>query len=298
MGQKYFYGTMVNLNGVLFMGNSQQIEYWNGQAGHNWATQAEHLDGMLFEFCEWLIAQTADGGRGDSFLDIGCGAGAVSLGIAKTSVKPDKISGIDISEPLLAVARQRAESARLPVRYVRADASTHRLETPVDTMVSRFGVMFFDDPISAFGNLKQSAKVDGRLVFTCWQSIKKNAWASAPMRAAIPLLNEPLPPPDPIAPGPFAFADKDRLNGILSESGWSDIQIRAFDTRLRLPGNNLAETAVFLMTLGPLARVLNEQGLEEAPVKAALIELLSEHQVAGEEVWMDAASWLVSCRAG
>lgn len=280
------------------MGNTDQIEYWNGQAGHNWAAQAEHLDGMLLEFCDRLVAQTTDGDRGDSFLDIGCGAGAVSLAIAKTTANPDRITGIDISEPLLAVARKRAESAGLPVKYFRADASAHRLETSVDTMVSRFGVMFFDDPISAFGNLKQSAKVDGRLVFTCWQSIKKNAWASAPMRAAIPLLNEPLPPPDPIAPGPFAFADKDRLDGILGESGWSDIQIEAINTRMRLPGKNLEETAVFLMTLGPLARVLIEQGLEEAPVKAALIELLSEHQVAGEEVWMDAASWLVSCRAG
>lgn len=279
------------------MQNSAQIEYWNGQAGHNWATQAEHLDGMLSEFCSRLVEKIGQGDEENTVLDIGCGAGAVSLAIARSTPNRKRISGIDISEPLLEVARKRAKHANLPVRFLQADASEHLLDRPVERMVSRFGVMFFDDPVSAFGNLRRSIAADGTLVFTCWQSIKLNGWASAPLRAAIPLLNEPLPTPDPLAPGPFAFADKDRVSQILSEAGWININIESIETKLKLPGTNIDESAKFMMTLGPLARVLTEQGLEEAPVKEALIELLSEHKGANDEIWMSSACWLVSCQS-
>lgn len=279
------------------MSHIDQVEYWNGRAGQNWAEQAEQLDSMLGEFCERIIEQVGFVRPNEAFVDIGCGAGAVSLAFAKASEQPGLIFGIDISEPLLEVARQRAKRAKLQVNFIRTDASSYRSDTLVDTMVSRFGVMFFDDPVAAFGNLRQSVKVSGRLVFACWQSIKLNGWASAPLRAAIPLLKDPLPAPDPIAPGPFAFADKDRVNSILSESGWSNINIESINTRLRLPGTSIEESAKFMMTLGPLARVLLDQGLEEAPVKSALIELLSQHQLENGEIWMDAASWLVSCEA-
>ena len=279
------------------MSHVDQVEYWNGRAGRNWAEQAEQLDCMLGEFCKRIIGKAGFVRSNEALADIGCGAGAVSLAIAEASEQPGLIFGIDISEPLLEVARQRAKRAKLPVNFFRADASSYRSETLVDTMVSRFGVMFFDDPVSAFANLRQSVKASGRLVFACWQSIKLNGWASAPLRAAIPLLKEALPAPDPIAPGPFAFADKDRVNFILSESGWSSIDIESINTRLRLPGNNIEESAKFMMTLGPLARVLLDQGLEEAPVKSALIKLLSQHQLENGEIWMDAASWLVSCES-
>lgn len=279
------------------MSNLGQIEYWNGRAGRNWAEQAEQLDGMLGEFCERIVEQVDFVSPNEALADIGCGAGAVSLAFAKASEQPGLIFGIDISEPLLEVARQRAKRAKLSVNFFCADASSYRSDTLLDTMVSRFGVMFFDEPVSAFANLRQSVKARGRFVFACWQSIKLNGWASAPLRAAIPLLKEPLPAPDPIAPGPFAFADKDRVNSILSESGWSNIDIESINTRLRLPGNNIEESAKFMMTLGPLARVLLDQGLDEAPVKSALIELLSQHQISNGEIWMDAASWLVSCES-
>ncbi len=278
------------------MQNSSQIEYWNGQAGHNWATQAEQLDRMLSEFCRQLVEKVAEKDTLDSVLDIGCGAGAVSLTIARSMPDCEGIYGIDISEPLLEVARLRAKKANLPVRFLQADASSHLFDSPVQTMVSRFGVMFFEDPVLAFDNLRRSVTANGRLIFTCWQSIKLNAWASAPLRAAIPLLKEPLPAPDPLAPGPFAFADKDRVSSILSNAGWSKINIESIDTQLQLPGTTVDESAKFMMTLGPLARVLSEQGLEEAPVKAALTELLSNHKGVNDEIWMDASCWLVSCQ--
>lgn len=276
------------------MSNVSQLEYWSGQAGRNWANQAEHLDRMLSEFCDRIVVGATLDSRRKSFLDVGCGAGAVSLAIAKSTPSPERITGIDFSEPLLQVARERAEKGKLPINFISADASSHLLDQPADMMVSRFGVMFFNDPVSAFSNLRQSIASEGRLIFTCWQNIKLNAWASAPLRAAIPLLKEPLPTPDPLAPGPFAFADKDRVSSILSDAGWSKINIESIDTQLQLPGTNVEESAKFMMTLGPLARVLNEQGLEEAPVKAALTDLLSDHKGLNDEIWMNAACWLIS----
>lgn len=277
------------------MSNDEQIEYWNGRAGRKWADQAEQLDSMLSEFCSRLVSQLSIKDKNCSVLDVGCGAGAVSLALAKNSPNPNNITGVDVSKPLLEVARQRAKNENLPVNYLEADASMFRMDSGVEVIVSRFGVMFFDDPVSAFANLQRLITKNGKLVFVCWQSIKLNSWASAPMRAAIPLLKEPFPTPDPYAPGPFAFADKERLNSILRDAGWNGISIESINTKLRLPGSSIDESAIFMMTLGPLARVMAEQQLDEELVKTSLIELLSQNQNANGEIWMEAASWLVVC---
>src|SRR5690606_29155530 len=152
-----------------------------------------------------------------------------------------QVLGADISAPMLEVARERAAQATgAQVSFLQADAQTHAFpKGGFDLAFSRFGVMFFDDPAAAFRNIGAALRPGGRLAFVCWRPMLENAWMATPLFAALPLL-PPLPPPDPTAPGPFAFADPDRVQAILGEAGFEAIDIQAHDQPIG--GNDLDET--------------------------------------------------------
>ena len=202
--------------------------------------------------------------------------------------------GVDVSAPLIALARARAAEADLPARFELADASAFTAPDPADIVISRFGVMFFDDPAAAFANIRQSVKPGGRLAFACWQALSLNDWALAPLQAAMPYFKEAPAPADPTAPGPFAFQDKDRVAGILSDAGWKNVAIEPAGQAIVLPGDDTESTAKFMMQLGPLARVLGAQGIDPAPVEAALISLMQDHTTPEGRIAMKSACWLVS----
>jgi len=274
------------------MSNSDQVDYWNGEAGRKWVAEAERLDAMLAPYAEAVLARAALG-SGEQVIDIGCGAGALSLAAtAAVGGRPGAL-GVDVSEPLLALARRRAEAGDSAARFERGDASTYRPDTAADAVLSRFGVMFFDAPAAAFGNIRSFARPGGRLVFACWQALARNDWAFAPLQAALPLLKAPPPQPDPHAPGPFAFQDRDRVAAILGEAGWAAVEIEPFTPTMHLPGDNVAETAGFMMRLGPLSRLLAEQEIDETRVLDALVERLAQDLGPDGRVAMNAAAWIV-----
>ena len=163
-----------------------------------------------------------------------------------------------------------------------------------DIIISRFGVMFFQDPAAAFANIRQSVKPGGRLAFICWQGLSVNDWALAPLKAAMPFLKEAPAPADPTAPGPFAFQDKDRVATILSDAGWSSVMIEPVEKEIILPGDDTESTAKFMTQLGPLSRLLADQGIDEAQVEAALITLMQDHTTPDGRIAMKSACWLVS----
>lgn len=278
------------------MGNVKQIEYWNGQAGEKWVRHAGRLDALLEPFAD-AVLETAALGEGEHVLDVGCGAGALTLKAAFRVGKKYGAVGIDVSKPLLSLAERRAREYAAPATFDEADAAVYRSERPVDALISRFGVMFFDDPVAAFANLRDSLRPEGRMTFACWQSLIANDWARAPLEAALPMLPEPPAPPPPGAPGPFAFADHDRVGSILKDAGWKGIEIHPWLGRVTLPGDSVSEAAAFMMELGPVARLVSEAGVDMSQVEDALAGMLAAHTDQNSRITMPAAAWIVSATA-
>ncbi len=273
--------------------NADQIAFWNGEAGQKWVDESKALDALLAPFIAEILTR-ADLKPGQSVMDIGCGAGALSLEAASLVGEEGGVLGVDVSEPLLSLAKERATTAKLPARFVCADASTHRVTDLHDAIISRFGVMFFDNPTAAFSNLRQNVNSHGRVVFCAWQSLAHNPWAMLPLKCASEFLPEMPAPPLPGAPGPFGFADKDRVSSILDQSGWQVEAIEAWKDKLVLPGDTLEESAQFLLKLGPTARLLSDAAIEPAVLEPCLLEELAMAKTSDGSVRLAGATWIVT----
>lgn len=277
------------------MDNTSQIEYWNGPAGQKWVRDADRMDVMLAPFVDAIIASVLPS-PGQSVMDIGCGAGALSLNLAGSAVNVS-VTGVDVSAPLVELAKQRSAAVSAGIEFIVADAAVWRPKEPVDLVISRFGVMFFADPVAAFANIRASVKPKGRLRFACWRPLQENAWALTPLQAAMHLLTTPPAPPPPGTPGPFAFGDADYVNRVLMDGGWKNITVTPWDGDLALPGATAEESAAFMLEMGPLSRAIGEQGIDPETVKGVIVAKLQE--LAGEDgrVRLKAAAWIVEAEA-
>ncbi len=270
--------------------NAAQIDFWNGEAGDAWVKAQERMDEML----DGLSTQAVDAAApqaGERVLDVGCGCGATSLAIAARGAE---VWGVDVSAPMLARAQERAgDDGRL--RFSEGDAGAVSFEGDQDLVFSRFGVMFFADPVAAFANLRSALKADGRLVFLCWQAAQSNPWVAVAGRAVQPYLTPPETRPDPRAPGPFAFAEEDYVTGLLSDAGFREIVCEPLTGSLRL-GGSLDEAITFQSQIGPLSRALAE--LDEATRAEAMAAARAalEAHMTDQGLELDAACWLVRAR--
>ncbi len=225
---------------------------------------------------------------------MGCGCGQTALALAGRVGPEGAVVGLDVSRPMLDVARRRAEAAKVAhVRFVEADAQAHALEAAAfDAIFSRFGVMFFADPAAAFENLRRALRPGGRLCFLCWRSPAENPVMTSAKNAAKHLL-PPDPPPVPGAPGPFAFADPARVRGILDAAGFVDVAISPHD--VEMGGNGLEDSLTLALRVGPLGAALR-QSPELLPkvrdeVRAALAACVRDGAV-----WQPSATWIVTAR--
>lgn len=274
--------------------NAEQIRYWNEQAGPTWIEQCEMLDAMLETLgCEAM--DRAPVPRGASVLDVGCGTGASTLQLSERVGPQGSVTGLDVSEPMLAFARRRADEARVEnVRFEAADAQTHPLSESFDLIFSRFGVMFFADPDAAFANLLRGLRPGRSLVFLCWREVGRNPWMLEPMQAVARHVPLP-PPPKPGAPGPFAFADASRVAGILERAGFSDTRIESLERPLYLGRGSLERAVEFLTNVGPAASLLRNAP-DAAPTAIGAIRSALEPHLTAEGVRMSSAAWLVTAR--
>lgn len=274
-------------------GNEEQIQYWNGKAGESWARSQDRIDSMLAPITAALLEHAAPK-AGERVIDVGCGCGTTTLELAKRGAL---VFGVDVSEPMLALAKERAKAAGLKgVAFKCSDAATQPLTPDHELVFSRFGVMFFAQPVEAFRNLRTGLEPDGRLVFVCWQAMSENAWMATGAQAAARFLPPPATPPDPRAPGPFAFADRAYLHSILAEAGFGSIEIEDFRTRLHV-GDDLDQALAFQQDIGPVARAMAElEGERRTQAMAAVREALARH-VTPRGVDLGAACWLVRARA-
>jgi SAM-dependent methyltransferase len=234
------------------MKNQAEIENWNGPIGERWATFQAALDERIRVYGEQVLAR-AGLREGMRVLDVGAGCGDMTLEAARTVGPSGRVVGVDVSRPMLARARERAEGMS-NVDLLEHDAATFTAEAPFDAILSRFGVMFFDDPEAAFANIHATIKPGGKLTFVCWKSLAENPWAASPLAAVLAVM-PPQPPAVPDAPGPFAFADEGRLRGLLTAAGWRDVVLTPFLHPMKL-GTTLEDALEYSSRMGPAARLL------------------------------------------
>jgi SAM-dependent methyltransferase len=271
---------------------NEQTALWNGSAGHAWVEAQELLDPMFKPF-EDLLVKAVSTASATQVLDVGCGMGSTTLAIARRIGEKGRAVGIDISDPLIAGARARAERENTAASFIRANAQTHNFEPGTfDMIISRFGVMFFDDSVQAFANLRRAATNDAKLRFLAWRSAADNPFMTTAEHAAAPLVPN-LPARRPDTPGQFAFGDPTRVHNILKESGWADIDIQPIDIACTLPEEMLVP---YLTRLGPVGRML--EGVDDR-TRTQVVEAARrafDPYVYGSEVRFTAACWWVGAR--
>jgi SAM-dependent methyltransferase len=274
------------------LSNADQIAFWNGDAGEKWVKAQERLDAMMASITAKLLDIAAPK-MGERVLDIGCGCGETAIRLAQAGAR---VTGIDVSRPMLARARQRASEAKVEhFEALEADAADHRFAPNYDLLFSKFGVMFFADPDAAFANLRKALKPGGRLAFVCWREPRENEWVRVPVgvvRAHVP----PQPSLGPEDPGPFAFADLARVRRILSNAGFDRITARPFDFEMVL-GANLDAAVAHIQEFGPVARMLSTASeVEKANAIAALTDALKPYATRSP-VALGGAVWFVTATA-
>ena len=278
-------------------GNAAQIAYWNERAGETWARLQERIDAN-FAALTTLALDAAAPGPGERVIDIGCGCGATVLDLARRVGPTGRVLGVDVSEPMVVRARARIAVQALTQAQVQiADAATGLFRWgKADLMFSRFGVMFFAEPEAAFAHLRRQMRPEGRLLFACWRPLAENPWFTVPLEAGRRYL-PPQPPADPEAPGPFAFADPERVRRILAAAGWRDIVARPQEAPMQMAGaGDLEGATAFATSVGALARLLAEAEPEtRRVVERAVREALRAHDEPGG-ITLTGAIWLVSAR--
>ncbi len=286
--------------GAAAPGNADQVEYWNGDVGQRWARSQDRLDRAFRPLTAALIERAAPR-RGERAADIGCGCGDLSLMLADRLGAEGQVLAVDVSRPMLEQARARQQAStgagRAPIQWQEADAAAWPFsEGGFDLLASRFGVMFFADPVAAFRNMRRALRPGGRLTMLCWRPMPDNAWVAVPRAAMLGVVPAPEPAP-PHAPGPFAFADAARVGAILAQAGFAEIASVGVDAALALtteggPDAALDDAARFVVECGPASALLRDadDATRERGV-AAVRAALRDRAGAGLAL-LDAACWL------
>jgi len=277
--------------------NAEQIEYWNDKSGPKWVEHQEMLDTQIGPIGEEAMAR-AKIQPGERVLDVGCGCGQTSLQLAERVAPRGHVTGVDISGVMLARARERAAAASVSgVEFQLADAQTTSFARSFDLVFSRFGVMFFADPVAAFTNLRRALAPRGRLAFACWQQLDRNPWMMVPMGAAAKHVPLP-PPPPPGAPGPGSLADPERVARILDQAGFRDVSLEALETKVRVAGGGGVEAATrFLLEgVGPTSQAMREASASAMEAVTRAVQTALEPYLTPRGVELGASVWIVTAR--
>lgn len=280
--------------------NQEQIEFWNSPAAERWVKYQVEFDRAIGAFGSAALAElplTA----GVRVLEVGCGTGSTTLDIAERVAPGGSVVAVDVSQLLLARAQERvparAKALGVALELKLADAATYRAATLFDALFSRFGVMFFDQPVQAFTNLRNALAPGGKIAFVCWRALAENPWTAVPLKAARRVVPAPVPAPDPRAPGPFAFGEQSYVHGIVAGAGFSEIEITAFDAPVLIGTSGLSDAVEQTLRLGPTGRVIIDQPDE---IKARVREEIARDiapLMKGDTLSLPGAAWLVTARA-
>lgn len=266
---------------------SDQATYWNEEGGRRWVENIERIERMIAPLTDDLVALAAPR-PGERVLDVGCGGGVTSAAFAAAVGADGHVLGVDVSAVILEVARRRY-AGRAGLAFEVGDAATMALDG-YHVVASRFGVMFFPEPRAAFENLRRALRPDGRLAFVCWRTLDENPWMADATRAAFTVLPRPEPAP-PGSPGPFAFADPERLRGILAAAGFGGVTIDPLERELDL---GTPDEALEQMTrMGPAAPAFAAADAATQVATAAAIRAALVPWTRAGRVVMPGAMWQV-----
>ena len=276
---------------LLHAANADQAAYWNGPAGQRWLDRQALQDELLAPISELLLGR-ARVAEGERVIDVGCGCGATSLALAQQVGAGGRVLGLDISAPMLARARAQGQPS---VAFILADATVHPFEpASFDLLFSRFGVMFFADPVLSFANMRTAMAPGGRVAFVCWREPRDNPWMTLALQHAyrhVPRMPE-LGPEDP---GPFAFASQQRVERILRASGFTGIALEAVQLSLDLAvGRGLDAAVEAALAIGPVSRALEGQSPEQREAVAAEIRAAFAPLQRGNALPLGASVWVAT----
>ena len=273
--------------------NADQIAYWNGPGGQHWTDRQQTQDILLAPVSDILIDR-AKAKAGERIVDVGCGCGATTIAFAQKVGPAGHVFGIDISAPMLARARQIAP-AGIPVDFALADATVYPFVSgSFDLVVSRFGVMFFAKPAISFANMRTALRPSGRLTFACWREPRDNPWLMTPLQAVYKHVPK-LPQLGPEDPGPFSFASEQRVIRILSEAGFSGIEMEPCNLSLDVAvGRGLDAAVETALEIGPASRALEGQPPEVRAAAANSIREALAPFATGNAVPLAASIWIVT----
>jgi SAM-dependent methyltransferase len=278
--------------------NRDQAEHWNSaEETGRWVTHQELYDRMLAPFADMVLGAAALA-AGEQVLDVGCGCGATTLAAARV-IAPGQAFGVDLSAPMLDRAISTAKLAGLGnASFERADAQVHAFGQVFDAVISRFGVMFFDDPIAAFANVRSATRPGGRLTFACWQDLTANEWLAIPvaaMAAHVPL----TAPVEPGTPDMFSFGQPERIRQVLGAAGWGEVTVTARRTPILVGGGQLDDAVAFVRNGSIGRRMLDGADAATQALAIAAVRDLLAGLAGGEQgnVSLEAAVWLVQARA-
>lgn len=270
--------------------------YWNGEGGETWVRNMDRTEANMASMATVLLTRAAPR-PGERVLDIGCGGGTTSRALAAQVAPDGDVVAVDISETILRVAGERHRGVT-NLRFLQADAGAVNLgEQCFDLVFSRFGVMFFTDPVAAFVNLRRSLKPGGRMVFMCWRGMAENVWIAAPTAAAVATLGQahrPAPPADPRAPGPFALADAQYTQDILRQAGFVSVALEPLDDHMHL--DNVDTAIAYLKNMGPISQALPKVSpQQEQMVDEAMRSALCRYATA-DRLDLPSATWIVTAK--
>lgn len=276
---------------VVDPGNAGQAENWNGHDGDNWASNADRFDRSVAGYHRVLV-KSAEVGPTDDVVDVGCGNGETTRAAAREAAQGSAL-GVDLSSQMVAVARRRAaEQALANVRFEVADAQVHPfVVASADLVISRFGAMFFADPVAAFTNIDRALRPGGRLCMVVWQGRARQEWTLEILRSLS--AGRPLPEPPPDAPGPFTFAEPRRIEAVLGAAGFEEVAVEAVETPLMF-GADESDAFSFMIGIGGwMLDDLDEARREHA--RSALRASVASH-LGPDGVTYRSAAWLVTGR--
>ncbi len=273
--------------------NSESQKFWNEEGGQQWVDNINAVETFIQPLSDRLL-EAVSAVPGEKVLDVGCGGGLTSIRIAELVGNSGSVRGVDVSRPIIDIALSRGKDID-NLDFELGDAATRDLgEGVYDVITSRFGVMFFDDPVVAFSNLRRALKDSGRMVFLCWRKLEENPWMARTAKAAFEIVPPPkdAPPPDPTAPGPFSLGDRAHLEGVLSTAGFQGVDISAVDQGLHM--GDLDDAVAFFLKMGPAADVAKNASSEQLEqIVDAIKQVLSEYETP-QGVVSPAAAWIVS----
>jgi SAM-dependent methyltransferase len=273
--------------------NEDQRTRWNGIDGDYWTSHQDRLDRTLAPVTGPLLAFAAPH-AGSTVIDVGCGCGATTIELARAVGPSGRVVGIDLSGCMLALAAERlrkfanttcllGDAAELPLRDLDAEL-----------IVSRFGVMFFGDPVAAFANLRTGLAAGGRLRFACWRPINANPWLQIPLHAVYEHAPR-LPKPDPEEPGPFALGDTARVTRILTAAGFTAPSFTPLDIQMDIAaGGTLEDAVIQSSSMGPAKRALADQPDDTRAAAMESIRRALTPYASEAGVKLSGAVWLVA----